>query len=184
PQRSESRKRLNAGQRNQFVVALVKRDRARNIDIGNAVTVSHTEGLIAIQILRDPLQAPPRAGRVAGIHQRDAPWLRDGLMHRHLVVVHVKCHIGSMQEVVGEILLDDIALVAAADDEVIDAVLRIDLQDVPKNGPAANLDNRLFRKARAEPARENYGFHSETPSAKLLAIRANCQNIIAAYIVI
>jgi hypothetical protein len=63
-----------------------------------------------------------------------------------------------MQEVVGEIFLDDVALVAAADDEVIDAMLGIDLQDVPENRPAAYLDhrlgpdNRLFRKARAEAA--------------------------------
>jgi len=152
----------------------VERNRSRNVDIGDAVSVGHTEGLIAVQILRDPLQASSRAGRVAGIDQSDAPGLSDGLMHCHLVAVHVEGHIGGMQEIVGKILLDDVALVAAADDEVVDAVLGIDLQDVPKNGPPANLDhrlgpdNRLFGKARAKAAREYYGFHSKTPSANLL----------------
>ncbi len=64
-------------------------------------------------------------------------------MHGHVVGVHVKRHIGGMQEVVGKILLDDVALVATADDEVMDAVLGINLQDVPENGPATNFDHRL-----------------------------------------
>src|SRR5882762_10354942 len=95
-------------------------------------------------------------------------------MHSHLIGVHVEGHIGGMQKVVGEVLLDDVALVATADDEVIDAVLRIYLQDVPQNGSAANLDhrlgpdNRFFRKPRAQAASEYYSFHSETPSANLL----------------
>jgi cell division protein ZapA (FtsZ GTPase activity inhibitor) len=39
-------------------------------------------------------------------------------VHLHAVVREVEGDVGRMQEVVGEILLDDIALVAAADDEV------------------------------------------------------------------
>src|SRR5260370_37388429 len=86
-------------------------------------------------------------------------------MHCHLIGVHVEGHIGGMEEVVGEVLLDDVALVSAADDEVIDAVLGINLQNVPQNGPAANLDHRLgtnyrfFRETRAEAASEDYSFH-------------------------
>src|SRR6266550_1470401 len=174
-QRSETRKGLHTGQRNEFVVVLVKRNRSRNVDIGNAVTIGHAEGLIAVQVLRDSLQTSSSAGRVAGIDQGDAPGFSDRFMHGHLVGVHVERHIRGMQEVVGKILLNDVALVATANDEVIDAVLGVNLQNVPKDGPAANLDhrlgpdNRFFREARAEAASEDYGFHSKTPSANLLA---------------
>ena len=48
-----------------------------------------------------------------------------------------------MQEVVGEVFLDHVALVAAADHEVIDAVGGVDFHDVPENRLAADLDHRL-----------------------------------------
>jgi hypothetical protein len=70
-----------------------------------------------------------------------------------------------MQEVVGEILLDDVALVSAADDEIVNAMLGVNLQDVPENGTPTNFDHRLgadngfFRQARAEATSEDYGFH-------------------------
>ncbi len=77
-------------------------------------------------------------------------------MDSHFVVGHVIGHIGGMEEVVGEVLLDDVALVSAADDEVVDAVLGVDLQDVPEDRPAADLNHRfrpyrgLFAEACAE----------------------------------
>src|SRR6266567_8997570 len=86
-------------------------------------------------------------------------------MHGHLIGMHVKGYIGGMEEVVGEILLDDVSLVATANDEVIDAVLRVNLQDVPENGSAANLDHwlgtnyRFFRETRADAASEDDCFH-------------------------
>ena len=46
------------------------------------------------------------------------------LVHFHLVVGHVEGDIGHVQEVVGEVFLDHIALVAAANDEVVDAMVR------------------------------------------------------------
>src|SRR5260370_30628264 len=86
-------------------------------------------------------------------------------MHGHVIAVHVKGHIGGMQEVVGEVLFDDVALVSATDDEVIDTVLGINLQNVPENRSAAYLDHRLgtnyrfFRETRADPASEDNCFH-------------------------
>ncbi len=40
--------------------------------------------------------------------------------------------VGGVEEVVGEVLLDDVALVPQADDEFIDALLGVELEDVPK----------------------------------------------------
>ena len=65
-----------------------------------------------------------------------------------------------MEEVVGEVFLDDVALVSAADDEVVDAVLGVELEDVPEDGSAADFDHGLgaeggfFTEACAEAAGE------------------------------
>ena len=48
-----------------------------------------------------------------------------------------------MQEVVGKVLFDEVALVAATDDEVGDAVVRIHLHDVPQDGLATDFDHGL-----------------------------------------
>ena len=72
-----------------------------------------------------------------------------------------------MQEVIGEILLDHIALVAAADDEFVDAMGGLDLQDVPQDWPAADLDHGLgfemgfLGDPSAEAAGKNHCFHGE-----------------------
>ena len=81
------------------------------------------------------------------------------------VVGHVERDVGHVQEVVREILLDDVALVAAADHEIVDAVRRVDLHDVPEDRLAADLDHRLrlqialLGDPRAEPAGENDDLH-------------------------
>jgi hypothetical protein len=70
-----------------------------------------------------------------------------------------------VKEVVREVFLDEVALVAAADDEVVDLVLRIDLEDMPKDRPTSNFDhrlgtkNRLFAESGAQPAGKDNCFH-------------------------
>ena len=64
-------------------------------------------------------------------------------MNFHAVIGDVESYIGHVKEVIGEVLLDDIALVAATNHEVVDSVVRINLHDVPKDGLAANFDHRL-----------------------------------------
>ena len=69
-----------------------------------------------------------------------------------------------MEEVIGEVLLDDVALVSEADDEVVDALLGVELEDVPEDGLAADLhhglgaDGGFFAETRAETAGENDRF--------------------------
>ena len=48
-----------------------------------------------------------------------------------------------MQKVVRKVLLDDVALAATANDEVIDTVVGISLQDVPQDWLTADLDHGL-----------------------------------------
>ena len=45
--------------------------------------------------------------------------------------------------VVEEVLLDHVAAIAQAEDEVAEAVVGVDLHDVPEDRPPADLDHRL-----------------------------------------
>ena len=64
------------------------------------------------------------------------------------------------------ICLDDVALIAGADHEVIHAMGGIDLHDVPQYRLAADFDHRLrlqiglFAESRTESAGENDSFHA------------------------
>jgi len=86
-------------------------------------------------------------------------------MHLHAVRAQVEGDIGHVQEIVSEILLDQVALVAAADDEVVDAVGGVELHDMPEDGLAADLDHGLgseigfFGEPGAEAAGEDDCFH-------------------------
>src|SRR5690242_10122916 len=88
-------------------------------------------------------------------------------MHIHSVVGHVERHIGHMEKIVREILLDDVALVAETDDEIVDAPVGIDFHDVPEDRAATDLDHRLGTKMGlltnpgAHTTCKNDGFHTK-----------------------
>ena len=89
-----------------------------------------------------------------------------GVVEGGAIGPRVDRHVGGVQEVVGEILLDHVALVAEADDEIVDAVMGVDLHDVPEDRLAADLDHRLrpqvgfLGDAGAQAAREDDRFHA------------------------
>ena len=51
-----------------------------------------------------------------------------------------------MQKIVGEIFLDDVAAVAAANHKVVHSVRGIHLHDVPQNGASSDFDHGLWFK--------------------------------------
>src|SRR5712671_5577194 len=81
-----------------------------------------------------------------------------------------------MQKVIGEIFLDDVALVSQADDEFIDPMGAVYFHDMPDDGPPADLhhrlgtNHRLFGKARAHPACQDNCLHMS--SRMLLALES------------
>jgi hypothetical protein len=83
----------------------------------------------------------------------------------HAVLTHVKSNIGHVQKVIRKVLLDDVALVATADDKVIDAVVGVRFEDMPKDWLATDLDHRLgsgrgfFRDPSAKSSGKNDSFH-------------------------
>ena len=76
------------------------------------------------QILSDPLQASAGHRIFTGIDQGDFPGLGIAAMDMHLVGAHVEGDVGGVERIIGEIFLDHISLVAAADDEIRDANAR------------------------------------------------------------
>ena len=72
-----------------------------------------------------------------------------------------------MQEVIGKILLDYVTLIAAANNEIMHAKMRIDFKDMPEYRHTADLDHgfwaegRFFGYSGAKAASQDHGknFH-------------------------
>lgn len=99
------------------------------------------------------------------------------LMHRHLIVLHIEGHVRHVKEVIGKVFLDDVALITAADNELVDPVGRIDLHYMPEDRFAADFHHRLGFKMgllgnpSTEATCQNYRFHN-APS------NTNTQNLL------
>ena len=66
-------------------------------------------------------------------------------MDDHVVATigEIVCNVRRVQEVVREIFLDDVLLVARADDELVKTVVAVELHDVPQNRHPAQLHHGL-----------------------------------------
>ncbi len=143
---SETGRRMHSGDGGLLSVTLVEGNGGGDVDIAHAVSVGHAEGFFVLEVAGYVSQAPARARIFTGIDQGHAPGFGDALMDLHSVFVHVEGHVRHVQEIVGEVFLDEVALVAAADNEVVDLVLGIDFEDVPKDRPAPDFNHRLGAK--------------------------------------
>ncbi len=136
--------RLHSRNGRQTPMPSVERNGSRDVYVGQAVSVRQAELVFAPDIVSYPLQAPTCECAVAGVNQRDPPRLSSLLAHVDRVVFEVEGDVGHVERVVGEILLDHITAVPTADDEVIYAVSRVDLHDVPQHRLTTDLDHWLW----------------------------------------
>ena len=93
------------------------------------------------------------------VDHRDPPRLRNVRMDVHLTAIgKIKRNVRCMQIIICKPVFDVFLLVSCTYNEVIDAVVRIYLHNMPKDGHTANLDHGLrpkmtfLRNARTEPA--------------------------------
>jgi len=162
---SEPSYRADRGDRDLLSVAAVEGDFSGNVNVTDPIAVGHAESLFTFKVAADVAETATGRGGVASIDQGDPPGLRNALMDLHSIFLHVEGDVRHVQEVVGEVFFDEIALVTAADDEIVDQVLRVGLQDMPEDWPAADFDHRLgtkdrfFAKPGAEAAGEDNCFH-------------------------
>ena len=91
-------------------------------------------------------------------------------MHFHGAINHIEGYVGLVQEIIGEILFDQKTLIAAANDEFVDPVGRVNFHDVPQDRPTTDFYHRLglehgfFAEAGTEAAGQDNGFHARRSS--------------------
>src|SRR5271154_1196204 len=100
-------------------------DTRRDIYVSHAVTIGHAKSVLTDQILRHALETTACTGAVTGVHQSYAPWCGDALVYLHSIVLHVKSHVGHVEKIICEIFFNDISLVSATDNEIVDSVCGI-----------------------------------------------------------
>jgi hypothetical protein len=123
---------LHGGHRYLSAVALVEGNGRANVEVAYTISVGHTERVFVLEMVGDFLESSSGAGIISGVDQGYAPRLGNALMHLHPVLFQIESDVTHMQEVVREVLLDEISLITATNDEVVDSVLRIDFENVPQ----------------------------------------------------
>lgn len=122
----------------------MERDQFGDVQISHSITVGEAKQLFVFHVGRYASESAARHGVFASIDECHTPGLRLALMNFHSVTHHVEGYVGHVEEVVGEVLLDHIPLVAAADHKVIHAVSGVNFHDVPQDRFAADFDHRLW----------------------------------------
>jgi hypothetical protein len=115
------------------------------IDITDAVTVGQHERRRATEVGGGPADPRTGAAEQSGLREGDLPLLLTVVVVEVLTmtVAHVQGEVGHLGLVVEEVALDQIALVAQAEDEAAVAVAAVQLHDVPEDGLPADVDERL-----------------------------------------
>ena len=165
--------RRHRGQCRLEAVAAVEFDQCADVDVRNAVAIGHAEGLVAQQ-MTDALQTATGHRLGACVHQGHAPG-RNLLfsVEGNPVFSEIHRHIRTVQHEVREIFFDEIALVAEADDELVEAVVAVEHHDVPEDWLPADLDHRLGTKvrflgdSRPQAAGEQNDLHSSLQSGAI-----------------
>lgn len=157
--------RLNCGEGGKLAMRLVKSKQFAEVYVPHAIAVGETEALFVLDILLYPLQSAACHGLYAGINQGYVPRFCVPSMNLHLVVLDIERDVRRVQEIIGEIFLDEIALVPAANYEIIDPMRGVNLHDMPQDRHATNLDHRLgfddclFTKTGSQATRKYYRLH-------------------------
>jgi len=144
---------------------LVKGEGFSDVHIGNAIAIGEAEGAIALEVGLYTLEAAAGEGVGTCVNQGYAPGLGFAVVNLHLVGCHVEGDIAGVEEVVREVFLDHIALIAATYNEIVDTMRGIDFQNVPENRKAADLHHGLganggfFADPSAEPSGQNNSLH-------------------------
>ena len=141
-QNAESARRLRRHQGGQRPLAAVEINEVADVDVADAVAIRHAEGAV-FHIIGDPLEPPARHRLFARLHDSNGPAFDAVLQHFQPVVLQVEAAVAVTQEIIREVFLDDVALVPAAHNKLINAVGGVNLHDVPQNRSAADFNHRL-----------------------------------------
>jgi len=148
-------------------MALMEIDQIANIDVAQSVAICQQKRIVIGQIPRHALQTPARHGLETRIRQRDRKILL--LMRSHEFNLRLPSQRNPEVIVHGfiiqEVILDHVAAIAQAENELPHPVVRIHFHDVPQDRPPSDLHHRLgteFRllaKASAQSTAQYDNFH-------------------------
>jgi hypothetical protein len=140
---AEPRGRAHRGHRRQQTLLAVEVDDGADVDVGHAVPVGQAERLARCQVPRGTEDATRGHRALAGVRDRHLPPERRARVVLSDAGVEVERDVGVVEREVREVLLELIAAVSGADDELVDPVVRIGVHDVPDDRTPTDLDERL-----------------------------------------
>ena len=163
---AESSWRLDRRHCHISAVSSVEGDGRRYVDVAYTIPVRHAKRILTLEIMGYSSEPSSRTRIIPCIDQSYAPWLCHTLMNLHSILFHIESDVRHVQEIIREILLDEVSLISATNDELVDSVLRVHFEDVPQDRSTADLDHRfwsydcLFAKPGPEPTRQYHCLHS------------------------
>ena len=140
----EALRRRHGHERRDLVAGAERVDHVGQLQVGQAVGVVGEEHLLVLDVLAHRHEPLPDVGVQAGVDERDLP-VGDvvALELDLLAAVRQREVVRDPFLVVEEEVLDDVGLVAEAEDELLVAEVRVVAHDVPQHGAVADLDHRL-----------------------------------------
>src|SRR5258708_26810758 len=131
---------------------MMKTDQLANVHVADAVAVGKAERRVP-KIVPDPPESAAGHRLFAGIDQGSFPGLASVSMSLDPIALEIDREIALVRQVIKKVVFDDRALVAAANDEFVETVMRIESHDVPQDRPSAYFNQRLrdYRGVFAEP---------------------------------
>jgi hypothetical protein len=112
-----------------------------------------------------PFQSTGCLGVQSGIHEGNLKVLGVGIVYDYFIILQFYGHIGVMQEIIKKIFLNNIPLVAQANDKIVKPLGRKYFHDMPEDRLIPDLDHRFwsqmgfFRDPGSQAAGENYHLH-------------------------
>src|SRR3989344_2651613 len=164
--------RHDGGERGKTPMRLMKTDECGDIDIADAVAMGHHEAFTRSDEGPEAREAPARHRRWSGIDKRYFPRFQLWIVIPHTARRQVNGQIAFACAIVEKPLLYRFTLIAEANDEVMEPIVRVDFHDMPQNRHTTNFHHRLrahmrlFREPCAETACEDDYFHGRSPRSE------------------
>src|SRR6267378_5324570 len=123
----------------------MKVEQAADVDVAEAVAVGKQERVVVLEIAGNTLQAATGLGFEAGVGKSDGKILFVVSAHELDVRFAAKANLEVTIHgfVVQEVILDHVAAISEAENELAHSVVGVHLHDVPQDGSAPDLNHRF-----------------------------------------
>src|SRR6266853_6089005 len=142
---SEARDGWDGRDSREPTVLAMKVEQAADVDVAQAVAVGKQERVVVFEIAGNALQAATGLGFEAGVGKSDGKILFVVSAHELdlRLAAEANLEVTIHGFVVQEVILDHVAAIPEAENELAHSVVGVHLHDVPQNGTASDLHHRL-----------------------------------------